>query len=651
MSEILWRPSADICQRARLTRYLEWLKETRALEFPDYDSLWQWSTSDLEAFWMSVWEYFDVASVGDIDRVLAEDSMPGATWFTGTTVNYAAQVFRHATPERPAIVYQGETTDLQEVSWAELEREVAALAAYLRSVGVQPGDRIVGYLPNAPEAVVAFLAAASVGAIWSLCAPDLGVQGVLDRFQQIQPKVLIAGDAYTYNGKFYDRAETIAALVDGLPELERIIVVKQGGGPTLIDVETESWTDIMAADHELDCLQVPFDHPLWVLYSSGTTGVPKAIVHGQGGVIVEHLKALHFHLDLGEDDRYLWYSSTAWMMWNYQVSGLLLGTTICIYDGNPAWPDMNRLWQFIEASEVTFFGAGAAFFDGCRNAGITPRAEFDLAALRAVGSTGSPLLPESYRWIYDAVGADVWLVPVSGGTDLVSAFVGGVPTLPVRIGEMACRCLGAAVAAFDDDGHAVVDEVGELVCTRPMPSMPLYFWNDDDNQRYLDSYYDVWPGTWRHGDWIRITKHGGAVIYGRSDATINRHGIRMGTSELYAAVEALPEVADSLVVDLEFLGRESYMPLFVVLSKGIGLHDELVARIRDTIKKNLSPRHVPNEIFEIDDVPRTFSGKKLEIPIRKLLLGQPADEVINRDTMSNPDSVVYFIRFAGRLEK
>ena len=532
------------------------------------------------------------------------------------------------------------------------ENDVAALAAYLKSVGVEPGDSVVGYLPNRPEAVKAFLACASVGAVWSLCAPDLGVQGVLDRFQQIQPKVLIAADGYTYNGKFYDRSETVKELVAGLPSLERLLVIpKIDDASTAMEsaVKTVTWGKATSGIHKFEPIFLAFDHPLWILYSSGTTGTPKAIVHSQGGVIIEHLKALHFHIDLGKDDRFFWYSSTAWMMWNFQVGGLLLGTTICLYDGNPAWPDMKRLWQFIDDGRVTFFGAGAAFFDGCRNAEVTPKKDFPLTALRAIGSTGSPLLPESYTWIYGEVGADLYLVPISGGTDFVSGFVGGVPTLPVSIGEMSCRCLGAAVEAFNDDGVAVVDEVGELVCTKPMPSMPLYFWKDDDNRRYKESYFDTWPGVWRHGDWIRITKSGGAIIYGRSDATINRYGIRMGTSELYAAVEALPEVMDSLVVDLEFLGRESYMPLFVVLKDGIDLSEDLVSRIRDTIKKNLSPRHVPNEIFEVEDVPRTFSGKKLEIPVRKLLLGQPVEKVINKDTMGNPESIDYFVEFAKRL--
>jgi acetoacetyl-CoA synthetase len=651
VNEILWQPGADVIENARLTRYTRWLADDRDLVFGDYDALWRWSVDDLEGFWRSIWDYFEVQSDTKIEEVLGDASMPDARWFTGTSVNYTAEVFRHSTPERPAIVFQGETTEFGEIGWAELEADVAAIAAYLKEAGVEPGDRVAAYLPNIPEAVAAFLACASVGAIWSLCAPDLGVKGVLDRFQQIRPKLLIAADGYTYNGKFHDRSAAISELVKGLPSLERLVVLKRGGDDLAASVEPVYWSDITAGNHKhiLEFTAVPFDHPLWILYSSGTTGKPKAIVHGHGGVIIEHFKALHFHLDLGEDDRFFWYSSTAWMMWNYEVGGLLLGTTICLYDGNPAWPDMDRLWQFIADSGTTFFGAGAAYFDGCRNAGVAPRDRFDLGALRAVGSTGSPLLPESYRWIYSDIGPDVYLVPVSGGTDLVSAFVGGVPTLPVRSGEMSCRCLGAAVAAFDDAGNAVVDEVGELVCTKPMPSMPLFFWGDESNERYLDSYYDVWPGVWRHGDWIMITATGGAIIYGRSDATINRGGIRMGTSELYSAVEALPEVTDSLVVDLEFLGRESYMPLFVVLRDGVSLSGDLVDRIRTTIRENLSPRHVPNEVFEIDDVPRTFSGKKLEIPIRKLLLGQSQDKVINRDTMANPGSIDYFVHFAEKL--
>lgn len=652
-AEPIWTPSADVVRNAKITAYTDWLKRSRGLAFADYQALWQWSVTDVEAFWRSIWDYFDIRSATPFERVLASRAMPGARWFPGARLNYADQVFRHVTDARPAIVFRNERGDALELGWHELQRQVACLAEALRAMGVRPGDRVVAYLPNIPQAVIAFLAAASVGAIWSVCSPDMGKLAVLDRFRQIEPKVLIAADGYRYGGKDYDRRPLVGELLAHLPTVQRLVLVPYldpaAGKGDFADAAL--WPDLVAGEAALRSEVLPFDHPLWVVYSSGTTGLPKPIVHGHGGIVLEQLKLMALHNDLGPEDRFHWFSSTGWIMWNCQVSGLALGATICLYDGNPGWPDYSTLWRFVAQTGVTFFGAGAAFYSACLKAGVEPNAVGDLSRLRALGSTGSPLPDDAYRWIYDHVRRDIWLTPISGGTDFAGAFVGGVPTLPVYVGEMQCRCLGAKVEAYDDAGRPLIDEVGELVCTEPMPSMPLRFWNDEGDRRYRESYFDMYPGVWRHGDWIRITPRGGAIIYGRSDATINRHGIRMGTAELYRAVEEMPEVLDSLVVDLEYLGRESYMPLFVVLRPGVALSDELVGRIKARIRDALSARHVPNEVFRIQEVPRTLSGKKLELPIKKLLLGQPLEKVVNRDSMSNPASLDYFIDFARRRQQ
>ena len=668
----------------QILRYTRWLESVRGLQFDPtthagYDALWRWSVTDLNAFWRSVWDYFDVRSPTPFSAVLADDRMPGARWFPGAQVNYAAQLLRHADAAHaaghPAVLFQNEALrargEQRTLGWPELRSQVGAFAAALQRLGVVPGDRVCAFLPNVPETVVAFLACASVGAVWSVCSPDMGPVAVLDRFRQIEPKLLIGCDGYVYGGVAHDRLPLLQELLDALPSVRDAVLLRcldANADPARLagpQRRAHDFAALAAGPDRAAPLWLAFDHPLWIVYSSGTTGLPKAIVHGHGGVMLEALKAGALHNNLGASadtgERYHWFSSTGWIMWNSQPGALLGGTTVCMFDGSPAGPkgqpDWSTMWRFAADTGATFFGAGAAFYASCLKAGVRPAEVADLSRLRAIGSTGSPLAIECYRWVYEqlphADGAPIWLAPISGGTDFAGAFVAGLVTLPVVEGEMQCRCLGAAVEAWSEAdangrGHPLIDAVGELVCTRPMPSMPLRFWGDSANVRYHDSYFDMYPGIWRHGDWIRITERGGAIIYGRSDATINRHGIRMGTAELYRAVEAIPEVLDSLVVDLEYLGRESWMPLFVVLRDGLLLDAGLTAAIKRAIREALSARHVPNEVFQVSAVPRTLSGKKMELPVKKLLMGTPAAEVFKLDAMANADCVAWFVAFAAQ---
>jgi len=649
--------------------YQDWLRETRGLAFDHYDALWRWSVTELDAFWQSIWDYARIASPTPHTAVLAESRMPGARWFPGAQVNYAREVLRHADAAHaagmPAIVSDNERGEVRELSWPELRRQVASVALTLKSLGVKRGDRVAAYMPNVPETMVAFLACSSIGAIWSVCAPDMGTAAVADRFRQIEPSLLIAVDGVHYGGKPLDRSAVLRELRDQLPSVRRLLLVPSphAAGEVAHDVD---WARATARDDaEVAAFEpewLPFDHPIWIVYSSGTTGLPKPIVHGQGGIILT-MHACGLHNDVGASygannfgERYHWYSSTGWVMWNSQLSGLAFGATICIYDGNPAGskekPDWGVLWRFVARHEVTFFGAGAAYFTNCMKAGLVAKDCGDLSRVRALGSTGSPLPEEVQRWgtqqLLDAGSKDVWWCNISGGTDFCGAFVGGHRELPEVPGQMQCRELGHAVEAWNEQGQPVIGEVGELVCTQPIPSMPLYFWGDEGNARYVSSYFDTYPGVWRHGDWIRIGNDGGCIIYGRSDATINRQGLRMGTSEIYSAVEGLPEVLDSMVVDLEYLGRESYMPLFVVLRPGVALDDAVRARLNHAIKTSLSPRFVPNDIFQVAEIPRTLSGKKQELPIKKLLLGQPIEKVVNREAMANPGSLDWYVAFAAQ---
>jgi len=641
--QILWEPSAERAEASSMAGFMRWLKAERGLEFADYQALWEWSVSDLEGFWTAIIAYFDLP-VSGWSEILPERRMPGADWFPGAQTNWAAQILRHAEakPEAEAIVCRSETFGRTSLTWGEFRDRVGSLQATLRDMGVVKGDRVVAILPNAQESLIACLAVIGMGAIWSLCAPDMGETAILDRFRQIEPKVLIAQDGYVHAGKKIDRSGVILDIAAKLPTVEHRVMIP------VLNALPEGWTDwadTQAAPQAPRVEMVPFSHPIWIVYSSGTTGNPKPIVHGHGGVMVEAAKQ-SLHQDVGPEDRFSWMTSSGWIMWNTQLGALSGGAAVVIFDGAPNFPDMLVVWRMVAEERLTYFGAGAAFYMGCQKAGVRPGAELDLSTLRSLGSTGSPLSQEGYDWIYTQVKQDVWLAPISGGTDLAGAFVLGHPMLPVRAGEMQCRALGNAVRAYDEAGKELIGAVGELVCTEPLPSMPLYFWGDEDGSRLHESYFDTYPGIWRHGDWIEITPEGGSVIYGRSDATINRRGLRLGSSEIYRAVEGLDEVMDSLVVDLEFLGRESFMVLFVVPKAGVALDDALRDRIRLAIRTSVSARFLPDEIVGMAEVPRTLSGKKLEVPVKKLLLGGDPAKVVNRDSMANPGSFDAYIAYA-----
>ena len=643
---LLWQPTEASLARAEITSYLRWLQTEKHLSFDDYASLWEWSVSDLDGFWGSLWEYFGIIAHTPYRTVLGNRTMPGAEWFPGATLNYAEHALQRR-DDQPAVIASSEAGDSVQITFAELYDRVAAAATGLRRLGVGKGDRVAALLPNVPETLIAFLATASLGAVWSACSPEFGIGSVVHRFSQIEPKVLIACDGYRFAGRSFDRREVLAQIVSQLPTLEATVVVArldQSGEPL---PGTTAWDDFTRETDQLTFEPVPFDHPLWILYSSGTTGLPKAIVQSQGGILIEHLKELALHVDLAEGDRFFWYTSTAWMMWNLLVSSLLVGATVVMYDGSPGYPDLTTLWKLAESEKVTHFGVSPPFLQACSRAGLQPGGQYDLSALRSMGSTGAPLNPKEFFWVYEEVSPTVQLASISGGSDLCTAFLGACPILPVHAGRIQCRQLGAHIEAYDASGNAMVGEVGELVVIAPMPSMPVYFWNDPDGNRYHSSYFDMYPGVWRHGDWVTLHADGSSVVYGRSDSTLNRGGIRMGTSEFYQVIDGFREVSDSLVIDTGGLGREGRLLLFVVLVTGVQLDAQLRRRIQHELREGLSPRHVPDEIHEIDEVPLTLNGKKMEVPIKQILAGIPIDQAVRRDAMANPRSLDAFVRFRG----
>lgn len=641
----LWEPG-PAADDSRIARFQGFLAVSRGLTFPDYDALWRWSVDELEVFWAAVWEHFELDQVSGYDAVLDGDGMPGARWFPGAELNFATYLLGQGSAEDAVIVDADERGVHKVWSRAELRRQVTALAASLRGLGVRRGDRVVGYLPNVGETVVAFLATTSLGAVWSSVGQDYAPAAVVDRFAQLEPTVLVAANGYRFNGRVHDKTADVAEVRAALTTLTATVMLVRDGIPAPDhDGTWLDWTDLTTADAEWAPVTVPFDHPLWVLFSSGTTGLPKGLVHGHGGVLVETLKQMALHWDLEPDDRVFWYTSPSWVMWNLQMSTLALGGSVVCYDGSPTYPDPSVLWRLVADAGVTFFGTSPGHLQASEKAGVRPAADFDLGALRAMGSTGSPLPPASHRWAREHVG-DLPLWSMSGGTDVAGAFVGGASTVPIWPGELSARCLGVALEAWDDQGRPVVDTVGEMVIRRPMPSMPVSLWNDLGDARLSETYFSTFPGVWRQGDWITVTSRGSVVIHGRSDSTLNRNGVRMGSADIYAAVETVPQIVEALVIGAEQPDGTYWMPLFVVLRDGVTLDEELVEQVRDRIRTMASPRHVPDEIIAVPGIPHTRTGKKLELPVKRLLQGATPDEVAKPGALDRPELLHTFAQLA-----
>jgi acetoacetyl-CoA synthetase len=645
--DVLWTPTPESARATRVAAFARWVRERRGLDVgdpPDYDALWRWSTEHLEQFWADVAEWTGVLPGVPDDRVLTRRQMPGAEWFPGTTLNYAERALGWD-DEHPALVVVAEDTEPVEISWSQLRGQVGAFAATLRRLGVRPGDRVAGYLPNVPEAVVAFLGAASIGAVWASCAPDFGTRAVLDRFAQIEPVVLVAVDGYRFNGREHDRRDVVAQLRESLPTVRTTIAVPRLH-PDEVPDGAVPWRDAVAEPAEPEFAQLPFDHPLWIVYSSGTTGLPKGIVHGHGGIVLEQVKQAALHMDVGRGDRLFWYSSTAWIMWNISTSALLSGTTVVVYDGAPAYPSAGAQFALAERTGITYLGTSPGYLMACEKAGLRPAEAHDLSTVRSIGVTGSPLPAASFRWVYDAVKPDVFLGSLSGGTDVATGFIGATSLLPVTAGELQRPMLGVAAASWNEAGRPVIGELGELVITEPMPSMPLSFWNDPGDARYRESYFEPWPGVWRHGDWLEITDRGTCLITGRSDSTLNRGGVRMGTADIYAAVETIPAVVDCVVLGVEQPDGGYWMPLFVQLAPGEELTDELVDEIRTAVRTTASPRHVPDEVIAVPGVPHTRTGKRLEVPLKRLFQGVDPAKAVNRGAVDDASLVDHYLELA-----
>ena len=651
--DLMWEPPPEWVAQSNIRKFADWLGHSRNLQFNDYEAMRRWSVEHLDDFWAAIWEYFDLQTWSPYDCVLANREMPGAVWFPGARINYASHIFRKRRTDAPALVYSGEDRNLEELGWDELERRVRSLANWLRENGVKPGDRVAGYLTNSPEGVIAMLAAVSIGAVWTACSPEFGTPSVLDRFKQLEPRVLFCVDGYRYGGNDFSRLDEVNALLAELPSVERVVLLPMLN-PDSSGREIDGsllWNDITGTSElgmeDFDFEQVPFDHPLWILFSSGTTGIPKAIVHSHGGILLEQMKLTSLHFNLKEGERLFFYTTLGWMMWNFLVSSMLIGAVPVLYDGNPNYPDAAALWRIADESKMKLFGASPAFVQMQQQAGIVPRDEFNLDELQSVMLAGSPVSADCMAWFYDNVKTDLWVMPGSGGTDVCSGYCGGVPGPPVYAGEMQGLHLGVDAHAFNDEGISVIGEVGEMVITQPMPSMPVGFWNDRDDARYKETYFDTYDGVWRQGDFFLVNERGGCFVLGRSDATLNRHGVRIGTAEIYRCMDAIDAVEDALIVNLDLPEGKFFMPMFVRLSEGRELNDELDKTIRKALRDRYSPRHVPEKIYQVEDIPYTITGKKMEVPVRRVLMGTPVEKAANPSVMRNPESLAYFVQFAA----